>query len=170
VTCDKIEYLIPAYLEGDLSGEELSRVDSHLGECRLCREELEQFHLLESALVERREEVPAVSHTIRGVLARTARSWKVLERLVSVPALVTFLFLVTGCLLYIYRGSIGSLFARQIPLMETFTRAAEQIVGSLVQVTGGDIWALSIIYGGLTLFFLLVMGISVQNVLRNNSA
>ena len=172
MNCREIEHLIPAWMENDCSAVEHSLVESHLGGCPACREAVEEFRQLDVALLSRRDEIPRASRTFHAVMARTRqqRTKVVLDRLLSVPSLSTFLVLVVATALFIYRDSVEALFSRDIQLQGSFAGAAQQMIDALVSVSGGDIWALSILYGGVTLVILLAMGLTVQNVLRSSNA
>lgn len=172
MNCREIENLIPTWLENECSVDEHSLVESHLGGCPACREAVEEYRLLDLALVARRDEIPPVARTFHAVMARTRshRSKVVLDRLLSVPSLSTFMILIAAAALFIYRDSVEALFSRDIQLHGSLAEAAQQMIDALVRVSGGDIWTLSIIYGGMTILILLAMGLAVQNVLRSSNA
>jgi len=48
--CDRIDEMLPLYLDGSLSPEESSEVNVHLAECRECARSLETYRSLESSL------------------------------------------------------------------------------------------------------------------------
>lgn len=172
MNCREIEHLIPSWLENDCSAGERSLVQSHLDSCPACREAVEEFQLLDLALLTRRDEIPPVSRTFHAVMARAGhrRSKVLVDRLLSVPSLAAFLLFAAAAALFIHRDSVGTLFSRDIQLPGPLAGAAQRMIDALVQVSGGDIWTLSIMYGGVTLVMLLAMGLAVQNVLRSSNA
>lgn len=172
MNCREIEKLIPLWLENDCSHDEHTLVDAHLGTCPACREAVEEYRLLDLALVARREEMPSFTKTYHAVMARTRsrRSKVVLDRLLGVPCLAAFLILVAAAALFIYRDSVEALFSRDIQLHGSIAGVARQMIDALVRVSGGDIWTLSIIYGGVTILILLAMGLAVQTALRSGNA
>jgi anti-sigma factor RsiW len=54
--CRKVRELLPWYVNGTLSGEELAEVERHLRRCRRCRAEAEEFRELQASLSEALEE------------------------------------------------------------------------------------------------------------------
>lgn len=59
MNCDRIEELMPRYIEDALSEDERSAVESHVSSCRRCRESLGAFTELESSLLELKAAVPS---------------------------------------------------------------------------------------------------------------
>lgn len=48
--CERIEDLLPLYIDGDLSAEEAAGVTAHLAVCESCEQSLETYRALESSL------------------------------------------------------------------------------------------------------------------------
>jgi predicted anti-sigma-YlaC factor YlaD len=63
MSCSKYREHIPAYLDGDLSGEDRDRLESHLEECSACSETAEEMRasLLVFRAVEHRDSCPSLS-------------------------------------------------------------------------------------------------------------
>lgn len=95
MTCQKIEILLSAYIDGEVTGEEKHLVDTHLQQCAACRTllaEFSQLHLLYQDLEER-----AAPRDFRQRVTQRleTRTWKPFAW--RVPRLVyalSFLFLV----------------------------------------------------------------------------
>jgi hypothetical protein len=157
MNCSQIEILLPAYLEADLSAEEMAGIQSHLAECASCREVLNGFTQLDGLLAERRLEVPPAHRTILAVLSRfgPGRAKQLLDALFSMPGIISQSFLITGIVLFVYRRYIENLLAGEFSIASFLVQLGMAINSILMNLTGGDVLALSGLYVGVLLFILL---------------
>lgn len=74
--CERVRELLSPYLDGELSVEERQAVAAHLGECRSCSAQLDDFRRVGQTLAEAgREPAPkALTARVRGNLARAAHA------------------------------------------------------------------------------------------------
>jgi len=68
--CEKYEKIIPLYLDQDLSRSESEELEKHIDGCPWCARTLEQHILLESSLLELKDELPQPSFVSESVLKR----------------------------------------------------------------------------------------------------
>lgn len=97
MTCQKIEILISAYIDGEITGEEKHLVDIHLQHCVACRTlmiEFSRLHLLYQEMEER--EAPR-DFRQRVTQRLEARTWKLFPwRIPRLVYALSFLFLVVA--------------------------------------------------------------------------
>ncbi len=170
MNCERIESLLPVYVEKDLPDAELEEIEAHLEACAACRESLAGFAMLEEALLARREEVPSAKSIYNAVFAVTgcSRLKRVLDAIYSLPFLCSASFFITGVILFVYRRHIETLFARDIQFTQKLSRVGEQLTSVIINLVGGDVWVLTAVYFGLTAIILLGTALMVRNFVRGN--
>lgn len=171
MTCDRIEELLPAFADDDLSKDERLVVESHLGECASCRETLAFLADLEGALVKRRELRPsphAAADRVMGRVGLATRGW-VLRSLIGLPGLVSVLLITIGVLWlqlsnrFMSADSSGGRLSGQFESsVDGVAQIAAQFVGviewlrdSLILLAAGNEWTLLAIYMGLAALVVL---------------
>jgi anti-sigma factor RsiW len=166
VSCEKIEELLPLYVEGDLPAEERSRVDEHVASCARCRESLAFYSELETSLASLSGLRPSPARTAAAVGARLGlRPRRYARRsFVNVPALVSAGFIVLGLVLYDFRNFVAEFFTRMgVGASNGYSRAVTDLTQGAALVSGGSEWVLITILAGV---FALVMLIGSWMVLR----
>jgi len=164
--CERIEELLPEFVAGDLAPDDAAAVSSHVESCKACREAMTTFAMLETALISRREDVPAVDTFLRGLSAarRTAPApapapalVRALRTVTSMPGISILLMTWAALLAFNFRSDVAagmanwSVFKRWEMLFDSGTRA---ILGA----SGGDSWTLIAVYVALTLAILATAG------------
>ena len=169
MNCNLVEILLPAYMEEDLSPEEMAGVKSHLLGCAGCREALTGLARLDGLLAMRRGEVPPAGRTIRAVRSGIGpgRTKRALDALFSMPGIISQSFLIIGIVLFVYRRPIEAVFAGDFSMTRFFTRLGDMLVTGLMTLTGGDVWALTGVYAGVLLLILLGTGRIVSKFVRS---
>jgi predicted anti-sigma-YlaC factor YlaD len=181
--CERIEALLPSFVEGGLEDGEAAGVRAHLESCAACRESLAAYAMIEESLVSRRTEVPAVesflpdiSALAAGAKARTpepaaARSHAhphladVLRAMMSVPGIAIILVLWSAMLLLRFRDTVGLVFTwTSLDRLSAFT---QQVQRALVGASGGDSYTLVGVYVALTLVLLASTGAITLRYVRN---
>ncbi|MBP2681256.1 MAG: putative zinc-finger [Candidatus Krumholzibacteriota bacterium] len=166
MSCEKFEDRLPLYVEGDLSAEERSRVDDHLGSCARCRESLAFYRELETSLSSLRELRPSPARTAAAVSERLGlRPRRHARRsFVNVPAMVSAGFIVLGLVLYDFRNFVAEFFNRMgVGASNGYSRAVTDLTQGAALVSGGSEWVLITILAGV---FALVMLTGSWMVLR----
>jgi anti-sigma factor RsiW len=157
--CDRIENLLPAFVEGDLAPADESAVHAHLSGCERCRESLSAYRVLEDALSLRRTEVPPVDAFLRGVFEPAAstnlhRARMLMDALFSFPALASFSCLVLGWLAFAYSDLVARSLDWFVGETSILGRFAHWMTASLSTLTGGDMIVAVAAYSVLTLLIL----------------
>ena len=67
--CDKIDEMLPLYIDGSLSQEETAEVAGHLAQCRECARSLETYRSLENSL----SSMPGIAADARAVADSVTR-------------------------------------------------------------------------------------------------
>ncbi len=171
MNCEQIESLLPAYLEADLTPDEMAGVKSHLSGCAGCREALAGFTELDGLLSLRRDEVPPAARTIKAVMPRVgfSRTKRFLDAVYSMPGIISVSFLIIGIVLFIYRRHVETIFTTDFSMSQFFTRLGEAITSGIMALSGGDVWVLTGLYAGVLLLILLGTGSIVFKFVRSNS-
>jgi len=156
-------------------------VDAALAASPALRESLAAFTALEDALVSRRALVPPAERFLRGVFAtaraaappkRRARSrvqrW--FDAAVSLPAVTAYVCLTTAIAAFVYRDAVARLVARltekpNVPAVPSLPDASG-VTNAIVAATGGEMWVLSVVYGGVTLLIVLTLSLVTTRFAR----
>jgi anti-sigma factor RsiW len=186
--CERIEALLPAFVEGGLAADDAAVVRAHVGSCAACGEALAAFTALEATLVSRRDEVPPAASFIpdlsalrapgaaasrgrvdavsgpRRAYAHPRLVWA-LRGMVSVPGVAIILVIWSTLLLYHFRDAVGEALA--FSSLERLQVLTARISATLLAVSGGDAWTLSAIYGAIALFVLGSTGIITLRYVRH---
>jgi anti-sigma factor RsiW len=158
--CERIENLLPAFVEGDLAPVDESAVHAHLADCERCRESLAAYRALEDALVMRRDEVPPADAFLRGVFAPAVstnlhRARTLMDALFSFPALASFACLVVGWLAFAYSDVVTRSLNWLVGESSLLGRFGHWTTASLTTLTGGD---MIVIVAAYTIVTLLILG------------
>ena len=170
--CERIEVLLPAFVEGSLAGGDAALVASHVDSCASCRESLAAFAVLEESLVLRRAEVPAVDAFLPNLAATHARAarahaplFKVFRAAMSLPG-ISILLVMWGTMFALsFRTNLANDITRYSSLerWKALTALATQ---QLTSITGGNVWVLTAVYLALTLAILGSMGAMTLRYVR----
>lgn len=177
MNCQNIESLLAAFAGGDLGETETAEVRTHVDTCDACRESLAAYKGLESALSMRRSFVPPVERFIpnialgvtqtvaNGVAAYTrARKW--LDRLVSVPAIATIGFLMTGLAAFFYRDKIVSAINSQGSMQMAWPTSVETMFATWTNLMS-DMLVVGSVCAIVTIIALLSTGVATARILRH---
>lgn len=91
MTCSNVNEMLAAYLDGETTGEERSRIENHLSACDKCIGELKELGATQNSLRQalktfsKVEPSPAVWNTIRERLETPDSFWEKLSRLLNNP-------------------------------------------------------------------------------------
>jgi len=177
MNCQQIETLLAAFVAGDLVQAEASQVRSHVVTCDGCRESLAAYEKLEATLSMRQSFVPpvdrfipniasGVTQTVANGVVAYARARKWLDRLVSMPALVTTGFMMSGLATYFYRDKIAEAIGRDVSISTSLTQSLESIMATWTN-TMSDIWILGGVCAGISIVVLLSTGVATARLLRH---
>jgi len=168
MNCERIETMLPAFVERDLAGEDAAVVSMHLETCASCREALAVFVSLETALVARRDEVPALDGYLPAIaVARERRLWIRGIRLVtSVPGVAIVLVMWATFLVSHYSNRIESNAAVKTSL-ERLTAFSKRGLDAMVAAAGGDAWTLTAVYGALAIGVIVSAGALTMRLVRD---
>jgi len=157
MNCDRIEELIPRYLDGDLGEGERRMIDDHLASCAYCRESLETFTALEESLGRLTETVPAW----KTAEARLSRSLGLERRrsfaplVFNAPFIAGLSFIAFGIVLFVNGDAIFPalqfLGSRLAASLGALTQDLSRLLG---EAAGLNPTALISIYGLLTISLL----------------
>ncbi len=152
MTCERIEELLSAYLEGELGAAERAEVESHLASCPACAGLLEALREVTGAMASfpEAEPSPALMARLYGIPERKAGRKKWLRPvfdLLTRPALqpvyaaFTVLFLVLSFVLYLPQGQairkeLDIRFHRGLGTIEKLYAGAGSITSELGEFTG----------------------------------
>lgn len=176
MTCERIEELLPLYVEGDISGDDRRLLEAHLEGCAACRESLAASRSIEAALVSRRELLPDASRTAAAVIERLRphRSERPYYRpyygWIGARALAFVLLVVAAAALYIFRGAVADFvdFMEREggPAAEAYSRGVGEWTRWVVHATGGDDFTLLLVLLGTTALMLAAGGWMVLRLVR----
>ena len=160
MSCKEMDRLLARYASGDLKDEEKFIVQVHLSACKECRESLEIYASLESALVSRAGERPSARVASRGIMKRLRQEephafvsslWNAPVIIGAVVALSILITTVLGLLLdsspTAPRGTPGL-----TALEQYFAGIPEWIAG----VFGGETWLIFLVYGAVAVGFVVL--------------
>jgi anti-sigma factor RsiW len=164
MNCDRIEELIPRYLERDLGEEEERAIASHLASCAQCRRSLETFTELERSLRELEAAVPswrmAEARLTRGLGLKRRRALP--ELVFTAPSLAGLSFIVLGIVLFLKASALAFAFrsvgARLAISLDAFTQGFSRL---FADVAGLNLGLLLSIYGFLTIALMWGTGMLV---------
>lgn len=169
--CERIEAILPAFVEHDLGAEEAAVVATHVESCERCRESLAAFVSLEQTLVARRSEVPPVDGFLPELRTATVgvRSgfWvRCLRATTSVPGVAIVLVMWAVLLVGRFNDRIALGIADHAPA-ERLTAFVEHGLDTMVGVAGGDVWALTAVYGALAIGLIVSAGALTMRLVRD---
>src|SRR5262245_51763282 len=104
--CERIEEMLPAFVEYELTPKDASLVRAHVESCPRCSEALQAFTVMERSLITRRKEVPPFEAFLPPALAPSR--WhpnfflRSLRALTSVPGMAIVLVMWAGFLIARY--------------------------------------------------------------------
>lgn len=170
--CERIEALLPALVEGSLSGDDAAMVTSHVDSCASCRESLAAFAMLEQTLVARRAEVPAVDSFLPNLAAarvpaahRHSPLFRVFRAAMSVPG-ISILLVMWGTMFALsFRTNLANDISRYSSL-ERWKALVLFTTAQITNLTGNNVWTLTAVYAALTLAILGSMGAMTLRYIR----
>jgi hypothetical protein len=169
--CERVEAMMGDWLDQSLSAGDRRAVSDHLATCASCRESVELASRIESALVARSEEIPAVDAflpPIAGAPHRVMHPQLVRAfRVVMSPAGVAALLVVWIAMLTLrFREPIAA-WITSFPTerVETFMLGIQT---ALLDVSGGNMLTLITIYAALAVFVLASTGAITLRYIRNS--
>lgn len=168
--CERIEAMLPAFVEHDLGAEEAAAVASHIDSCERCRESLAAFVALEQTLVARRSEVPPVGAFLPELLTARARARsgilvRSLRLMTSVPG-VAIVLVMWGVLLVGHFNDRIALGMTDPALAQRLSAFAKHGITAMVGVAGGDVWTLTAAYGALAIGLIVSAGALTMRLVR----
>jgi len=174
--CERIEAMLPAFVEGGLAAGDEALVRAHVASCASCRESLATFSALEESLVSRRSEVPPAAAFIPALATAPApsraraqarpRLVAALRAITSVPGVSIILVVWSAMFLLRFRGTVGEIFTWTT--LERLSAITHRISGALVGVSGGDPYTLAAMYVALALLVLGSTGAITLRFIRNS--
>jgi len=180
---ERFEELLPAYLDGDLSAEETAEMEKALAASEELRTSLERSRALEAALVMRRAEVPPLDRFVAFLSPaaavnepRRSRAWRVLNAMMSVPALAFVGCVVVGLWTYWHQETILSVFDRpdagaalgeRLARLLTFQDLGSGMNTWIGSLPGGDMMFVTALYSVVTLLILALTGVMTMRFVRN---
>lgn len=166
---EELEKLLPAYAAGDLSAQDVARVEAFLEESAGARESLDAYRVLESVLEKRSEQIPSVDQFVKAAFAssRIYKLRRTLDTLFSFPALTSAALILFGIVLFVYRQPITSWFKQRASLPDTESLGLDWVAAAIVQVAGGDMWMLTGLYVAVTVLILLSTSLMLMRFIRN---
>lgn len=173
--CERIEALLPSYVEGGLGAADEAVVRSHIETCDACRASLVTFAMIEESLVSRRAEVPPAEQFMPDFAAARApvsrahphpRLVGALRTMMSVPGVSIILVMWSAMFLLRFRDTVGRAFSwTSLDRLSAFTREVQNV---LVGVSGDNPWTLTAIYAALTLALLASTGAITLRYIRQS--
>jgi len=157
MNCEEMERLVARYAAGDLSDDEEFIVQMHLAACGECRDSLEVYASLESALVSRAGERPSARTASRDIMKRLRREeshgfvsslWSAPVIIGTVVALSILLTMVLGLLL-----EDSPTTSQGIPGLTGLDRYFVGIPDWIAGVLGGETWLIFLVYGAVAIGF-----------------
>jgi anti-sigma factor RsiW len=148
--CERIEELLPSYVEGDLEEDERISVEAHLAACPGCREAFGLYTVLEESLVSLKEELPSARAASRMVARRLRfngmEAW--LSSMRSAPVLGSISLLAVAVLAILLRPNldISAPAARIDRIFAALADISQALPAWIVRVTDGDLAMIITIY------------------------
>ncbi len=167
--CDRIEELLPGYVEGDLSEEDKLLVDRHLAKCALCRESFKVYADLERRLAEIKSEMPLPAAVYSGVAAKLGlRKRRISPAAIwNVPFVTGLVTAICALILFVYREPLRELYpgvmAAVSKIVSDFSTA---LPGWIVHIAGGETWVLYCVYMLLVFLTILIGGITLNRFIH----
>ena len=168
--CERIEEMLPAFVEHELVPKEASLVRAHVESCSRCSEALQAFTVMERSLATRREEVPPFEAFLPPALAPSR--WhpnlavRSLRALTSVPGMAIVLVMWAGFLIARYSDRLtgGVLEKTTLDRMMAF---AKRGIDAIVSAAGGDMTTLTAVYGALAIAVIVSAGALTMRFVRD---
>jgi anti-sigma factor RsiW len=169
MTCERMEALLPAYADHNLPEAEAVGVKAHLEGCASCKEALNWLTSLDAVLKARSSERPSAQHTARMVMSaiRPSRARMVLDAVFSLPVMVSAFLIAMGIVFFIHINKIRVLVSPESPVISSLIHASEQITSSILDLGGGDLYALITIYAGVIGIILLTTSLVAYRFIRD---
>jgi Putative zinc-finger len=171
--CERFEAMIVAYFDADgVHTRESQELKAHLATCASCRESLEISSRMESALVSRRSEVPAVDAFLpafaraRAVSAAHPRLVAAFRAVMSPAGIAIVLVFWSAMLALHFRHAIAEVFVWTSK--DRFSALLSDMSNALLAVSGGDPYTLTAIYVALALLVLASTGAITMRYIRND--
>lgn len=194
--CNGIEELIPLYIDGDLTGEEMRDIRSHIGTCAACSASFGKYMLIEESLAGLREDLPDTSAVYGAVASRLGlgRRRPDVSAIRRLPAASTFLLLVIAAASLAGRNLISrasieissrygrfadTVLADALSSLSSFfdrlasgynsaaARIAEAIGSWTLAISDLDPLLLLSIYSGMILLMILSFGMLIRRILQD---
>jgi predicted anti-sigma-YlaC factor YlaD len=168
--CERIEEMLPAFVERELAPKEGASVRAHVESCPRCREALQTFVAMEQSLATRRAEVPPFETFLPPALAPSR--WhpsiflRSLRALTSVPGVAIVLVMWVGFLVARYSDRLTGGMAEKTTL-ERMTAFAQRGIDAIVAAGGGDVWTLTAVYGALAIAVIVSAGALTMRLVRD---
>lgn len=168
--CERLEELLPAFVEHELTPKEASLVRAHVESCPRCSEALQAFTVLERSLVTRREQIPAFEAFLPAALApprwHPSLLLRSLRALTSVPGMAIVLVMWAGFLIARYSDRLtgGVMEKTTLDRMVAF---AKQGIDGIVALAGGDMSTLTAVYGAVAIAVIVSAGALTMRFVRD---
>jgi len=165
MNCERVERLLPAFIDGELSSDESAMVQEHISVCQRCAGSYAVYSTLERSLTELKQELPPPESVYTPLLVKltAARRRSRLRAAFSLQSISAFTLLACSMVLYLYRYAINGLFVR---LGDGYTAAlrfiSEDIPDLIIRAGGGASWALYSIFTFLILLILATAGFALM--------
>lgn len=168
--CERIEEMLPAFVEHELTPKEASLVRAHVDSCPRCSEALQTFTVMEHSLVTRRDQVPPFETFLPPALAPSR--WhpglflRSLRALTSVPGMAIVLVMWAGFLIARYSDRLtgGVMEKTTLDRMMVFARRG---IDAIVAAAGGDMSTLTAVYGALAIAVIVSAGALTMRFVRD---
>ena len=166
--CERIEEMLPAFVEHELTPKDASLVRAHVESCPRCAEARQTFVAMEQSLATRRAEVPPFETFLPAALApsRPRIFLRSLRALTSVPGVAIVLVMWAGFLVARYSDRLTGGMAEKTTL-ERMTAFAQRGIDAIVAAGGGDAWTLTAVYGALAIAVIVSAGALTMRLVRD---
>jgi anti-sigma factor RsiW len=156
--CDRVEQLLPLYVDEELPADEQGAVEAHLEGCPLCEASLAFYRDLEHSLGARRELRPdpavAANRIVRRMNLRRAR--RAFRFPLRIPALVSAAFILVGVIMLFLWDTLETVFSRAgSEITYRFMPALERFSRGVLETGAGEEWMIFTVYLGIFAIILL---------------
>ncbi len=168
--CDRIEEMLPAFVEYELAPKDASLVRAHVESCPRCSEALQAFTVMERSLITRRGEVPPFDAFLPPALAPSR--WhpnfflRSLRALTSVPGMAIVLVMWAGFLIARYSDRLTGGVLEKTTL-DRIVAVSKRGIDAIVAAAGGDMSTLTAVYGALAIAVIVSVGALTMRFVRD---
>lgn len=166
---DDFEDLLPAYMDGDLTAEQRSRIEAWLDSSEEARRSLDAYRRLDSMLALRCEQVPPPDRMLHAVFRGSllGRVRVTMDSLFNFPMISSALLILVGIGAYLFRDPITTWFSRTPRVPGADSRQLQWVQTAIQYFTGADVWTLTAIYVGITIAILFSTTLMLMRFLRD---